>query len=253
MKIESSMSQLTVADRSPVKQREDMNTQEQKNTQKAKEPSRVDVQAVSRMDKVEPSASTKVERKEHVEMTSGEMKIRTDALKMNQAQDAIASQQVSEKALSSMKEQGQALKELSSKHQEATPEEKVKIEHEAKDVLSKMNQIAGSASFGGKNVVEGKHEAKIPKDVEKVDMKEILKPEHVEKAITKPLEEASAKATGQTEQLVASLSASQVVSMTKTDANQAMQRVKESLKDSEPRKVASGIDGRRDNVAHLLK
>ena len=253
MKIESTMNQLSVADRSPVKQREDMNTQEQRNTQQAKESSRVDVQAVSRMDKAEPSAPTKVERKERVEMTSNEMKIRTDALKMNQAQDAIASQQVTEQALSSMKEQGDTLKELSSKHQEANPEEKVKIEQQAKEVFAKMNQTADSATFRGQNVVEGKHQAKIPKEVEKVDMKEILKPEHIEKAITKPLEEASAKATGQTEQMVASLSASQVVPMTKTDANQAMQRVKESLKDSEPRKVASGLDGHRANVAHLLR
>lgn len=253
LKIESSMNQLSVADRSPVKQREDIKPKENEQTQQAKETVRTDVQAVSRTDKVEPSAPAKVESRERVEMSTNEMKLRTEGLKANQAQDTIASHQVAEKALSSMKEQGESLKELSSKHQEAKPEEKAKIELQAKDVLAKMNQTAESATFRGDNVVEGKHEAKIPKDVEKVEMKEVLKPENIEKNITKPLEEATAKVSGQTEQLVASLSASQVVSMTKTDANQAMQKVKDSLKDSDVRKVASGLDSRRENVAHLLK
>lgn len=253
MKIESNMNHLSVADRQPVKQREDMHTQEQRNTQKANEAVRMDAHAVSRTDKAESAVQSKVEPKERVEMSSNEMKVRTKSVKTNQAQDAVSAQQVAEHALSSMKQQGQALKELSSKHQEAKPEEKLKIEKQAKEILVKMKETSDSATFKGRNVLGDKLDAKVAVKLEKVDMKELLKPENVEKAITKPLEEASKKATAQTEQMVASLSASQVVPMTKTEANQSMQRVKEALKESEPRKIASGLDSRRANIAHLLK
>lgn len=254
MKIESTVNQSSVADRPAVKQREDMNKQEH-NTQKANESARVDVATISRMDNSVIPVQPKAEPKERIEMSSNEMKLRTETVKANRAQDALASQQVAEQALSSLKEQGNALKELSSKHQEANPEKKVEIEAQAKEVLAKMNEISESATVKGESILEGKHNAKIPNELEKVDMKEILKPEHIEKAITKPLEEATAKASAQTEQMVASIYASQshVVPMAKTDAVQAMQRVKESLKETEPRKVASGLDSHRANVAHLLK
>jgi hypothetical protein len=184
-----------------------------------------------------------------IEMMKKEKKIKADSVKQKEAQDNVTAEQVAQSAIATLQAHAETLKDLSIKHQEATGENKKAIEIQAKEVLKQMSEVSKNAKFQGKNVLEGKHEAIIPKDVKTVDVKEMLKPEYIEKQIKKPLEEAKNKI----DERIQSISISMTNTMSKQEVQQMFQKVKESLKEINVKKFSSVMDSRRDNVAYLLR
>jgi type VI protein secretion system component VasK len=193
--------------------------------------------------------AVKIEKSEKIEMTAKEMKIKSDAVKQKEIQDKVSAEQIAQSAIATLQAHAETLKDLSIKHQEATGENQKAIEAQAKEVLKQMREVSYNATFHGKNVLEGKHEASIPNDVEKVDMKELLKPEFIEKQMKKPLEEAKEKVDVQ----IQSISVSVTNTMSKQEVQQTFQKVKESLKEVDVKNFSSALDSRRNNVAYLLR
>lgn len=216
-----------------------------------RENEKIQVQASETKETIQLPAQS-IQKTEKVDMTQTEMTVRTNELKTNQAQDTIASKQIAQQALSTIQEQGKKLTELSSKHQEAKSEDKVEIEQQAKEVIKSMKKTVDSATFKGHPVIEESVKEQLDKHATTADVKEVLKPAYVAEHITKPVEVATKRISTEVETMVASLSASQAVSVTKSEAQLSMDKLKESLRDTDVEKVASGMDDHRVNVAHLL-
>lgn len=198
------------------------------------------------------SPAPQVNALEKVEMTSSEMKIKSEGAKLNQAQNQLASNQMAQSNLSTLDVQNNKLKELVSQHQKATDEEKKEIEAEAKELLKAMketlNPISGESIISKETI-----KVNIPEDVEKADIKSILTPEHIEKNISKPLHEAQDQLDKSVEHITSTLVASQAGSMSQADAHITAQKVKEGLKEVDAKKLNAELDSRRFNVSHLTK
>lgn len=203
-------------------------------------------------DVIKASPTPQVNTLDRVEMTSSEMRIKSEGAKLNQAQNQLTSNQIAQANLSTVDEQNTKLKELVSKHQKATDDEKKGIEAEAKELLKAMKETL-TPSAGEQSISKETIKVNIPEDVEKADIKSILTPEHIEKNISKPLHEAQDQLDKSVEHITSTLVASQAGSMSQADAHITAQKVKEGLKEVDAKKLNAELDSRRFNVSHLTK
>lgn len=180
--------------------------------------------------------------KEQLEMSSREMKIKSEAVQQKLVQDEVTKAQMKHSSLSKLHDKTNSLKELSIQHQNSSKDDQPSIEKQATEILSTLKEDLSKSSE--------KMEQSLLKMIENVEPKEILNSEFIQK-LSEPVEQAKSDVKGHVENLASSITELQMLS--KEQVQSTFEQIKNSLKNTNVKSLFDSLDARRSNVSYLLQ